>query len=184
MNKVKIDSYPMLNPAPVALVGAYVGGRANFAAVGAFGMVCLAPVLYVSLKDTHHTTQGVRESGYFSVNIPNADMVAKTDYCGMGSGRAADKSALFALFGEGEEKAPLIAEAPLGYVCRVEKSVSVRGFDVFFGEIVSAYLSEDCLTDGRPDAAKIAPLVMMMRDYYALGDSAGQLFRAGRDVQP
>jgi hypothetical protein len=60
----------------------------------------------------------------------------------------------------------------------------VRGFDVFFGEIVSAYLSESCLTDGRPDAAKIAPLVMMMRDYSALGDTAGQLFRAGRDVQP
>ena len=44
MSKVKVKNYPMVSPTPVVLAGAEVGGRPNYAAVGAFGVVCIEPV--------------------------------------------------------------------------------------------------------------------------------------------
>jgi hypothetical protein len=62
MKKVKLDNQP-IGPFPTMLVGASVDRKANYAAVGAGGCACLAPILCVSLKDTHHTTKGVLPKG-------------------------------------------------------------------------------------------------------------------------
>lgn len=179
MPKIKIKNYPMVNPIPAVLVGAAVDGRPNYATVGAFGVVCLEPVFYVSLKESHYTTGGVRESGWFSVNVPAAGMVQKVDYCGMVSGKDTDKSGLFTPFYDERGNAPLIAECPLNFLCRVFQSVPVRGFTVFFGEIVATYLNDECLTEGKPDPLKINPLMMMGAHYYDLGQAAGAVFKEG-----
>jgi len=55
VEKVKIKNYPMVSPAPTVLIGADVNGKPNYATVGAFGVVCLEPVFYISLKSTHYT---------------------------------------------------------------------------------------------------------------------------------
>jgi flavin reductase (DIM6/NTAB) family NADH-FMN oxidoreductase RutF len=97
MKKVKIKNYPMVNPTPIVLAGADVHGKRNYTTIGAFGVVCTEPIFYISLKDTHFTTIGVKENGY-SVNIPSVDMIQKTDYCGFVSGKTSDKSHLFSSF--------------------------------------------------------------------------------------
>ncbi len=109
MEKVKIANWPV-GPFPVALAGAHVNGKPNYATVGACGVVCQEPVLYVSLKHSHYTTAGVRDNGYFSLNIPSDNMVQKTDYCGIVSGGLADKSPVFASFYDDIGKAPMIEE--------------------------------------------------------------------------
>ncbi|MCL2337022.1 MAG: flavin reductase family protein [Firmicutes bacterium] len=179
MEKVKIKNYPMASQAPAVLVGATVNGKPNYATVGAFGFVCLEPVIYVSLKSTHYTTVGVKENGYFSVNIPSAKMVQITDYCGSVTGAKTDKSTLFTPFYDEPAKAPLISECPLNYFCRVVQSVPIRGFEVFFGEILATYLAQQCLTDEKPDPLKIDPLIMMGSGYYNLGQEVGKIFKEG-----
>ncbi|AET67226.1 conserved protein of DIM6/NTAB family [Desulfosporosinus orientis DSM 765] len=179
MEKVKIKNYPMVNPTPIVLAGADVNGKPNYATVGAFGVVCQGPIFYISLKDTHFTTIGVKENGYFSVNIPSVDMIQKTDYCGLVSGKTTDKSHLFSSFYDEIGKAPMISECPMNFLCKVIQTVPISGFEVFFGEIVSTFARENCLTDGVPDPLKINPTLGMGLSYYSLGPSVGAVFNEG-----
>ena len=179
MQKIRIKNYPMINPSPVVLVGADVNGKQNYATVGAFGFVCEKPVFYISLKNTHHTTIGVKESGYFSVNVPSTDLALKTDYCGMFSGKSIDKSILYTPFYDELGKAPMIMECPLNFLCKVVQSASIYGFEVFFGEIISTYLNEQCFTDNKPDPLKVNPMLIMGTNYFGLGEVAGNIFKDG-----
>jgi flavin reductase (DIM6/NTAB) family NADH-FMN oxidoreductase RutF len=139
----------------------------------------MEPILYVSLKSTHYSTAGVKQSGFFSVNIPSVDMVQKTDYCGIVSGRETDKSMLFTSFYDECGKAPMIRDCPLNFLCKVIRSIPISGFDMFLGEIVAAYGSDSCMTDRKPDPLKIQPMMMMGTGYYELGRFVGSVYKEG-----
>ncbi len=179
MDKLKIKNIP-LGPFPTILAGADVDGKPNYATVGACGVVCLEPVLYISLKSTHYTTRGVQERGYFSVNIPTADMVSQTDYCGIVSGKNSDKSLIFTAFYDELGKAPLIRECPVNFLCKVIQTLPISGFEMFFGEIVATYANPECITDGSPDPVKINPLLMMGAHYWSIGSSVGSVYKTGK----
>jgi len=180
-DKVAIRNYPMLTQCPIVLIGSYVDGVANFTTIGAFGVVCEGPLLYASLKDTHHTTSGVRETGCFSVNVPSPAVVRETDFCGTVSGRDVDKSRVFETFEDPSCPAPMARECRLNILCRVVDSKPLCGFEVFFGEIVSTHVDSDCLTDGEPDPSKIASLCGIGGEYFALGERVGRIFHSRRE---
>jgi flavin reductase (DIM6/NTAB) family NADH-FMN oxidoreductase RutF len=106
MKKSKIANIPY-GPFPAVLVGAMVNGKPNFATIGAYGVVSQKPVLYISLMNTHFTTIGVVENGFFSVNIPSSDEIITTDYCGTHSGKKVDKSNIFESFYDDAGIAPM-----------------------------------------------------------------------------
>lgn len=182
MGKVKLRNM-FIGPFPVILAGADVKGKPNYCAVGACGAVSREPVLYISLHIAHYTTIGVRENGYFSINIPSADLVQKTDYCGLVSGRTTDKSGIFTSFYDEIGKAPLIAECSMNILCKVIQTVPINDFEVFLGEIVATYMNEECLTDGQPDPLKIDPLILIGRSYLRLGQAAGFIYKEGLTIK-
>lgn len=182
MKKVKINNVPF-GPFPAMLVGANVKGRPNYATVGACGVVSLKPLLYISLKNTHYTTAGVKENGFFSINIPPAGLLQKTDYCGIVSGHSADKSGIFTPFYDEIGKAPMISECSMNILCKVIQTIPMFDFDFFLGEIVAVYINEECLTDGRPDPLKIDPLILMGGSYCSLSRVAGSVFKEGRKIK-
>ncbi len=183
MKKVRINDYPMINPTPVVIAGAIVNGKPNYVTIGAFGVVCQGPIFYISLKNTHYTTIGVKESGFFSINIPAASMVQKTDYCGMVSGRKTDKSKLFDSFYDAAGNAPMITDCPMNYLCKVVQTTSVDDFEVFFGEIVATYVNEQCLANGKPDPLKVDPTFLMGFNYYNFGQRIGDVFKEGNAIK-
>lgn len=178
MKKVKLPNRPF-GPFPTMLVGVDVNGKPNYVTIGACGVVSLENVLYISLKNTHHSTLGVKENGYFSVNIPSADMVQKTDYCGVVSGKTIDKSKLFMSFYDDLGKAPMIKECPMNILCKVINSVPMFGFEMFFGEIVAVYGNEECITEDKLDPLKVNPIIMMGTSYFSLRQAVGQVFKEG-----
>lgn len=182
MQKVKIPNIPF-GPFPTVLAGADVRGKPNYATIGACGVVSLEPVLYVSLRNTHYTTMGVKENGYFSVNIPSADMVQEIDYCGLVSGRTTDKSNVFTSFYDALGKAPMISECPMNVLCKVIQSMPVFDFEMFLGEITAVYVSEQCLTDGKPDPQKINPTILMGNAYWSLGQAVGSIGKEGMEFK-
>ena len=114
MLKKKIDSNVSLYPMPVVLAGAVAGGKANFLAIGWITRVNhQPPMVAMSLSKRHHTNGGIREHKEFSVNLPGVNLLEKTDYCGLVSGREKDKSQLFTLFYGELKHAPMIEECPL-----------------------------------------------------------------------
>lgn len=173
----KEDSQYSLWTIYCCLAGATVDGRPNYATVGAYGVVSQKPVLYISLKNSHYTTTGVVENGFFSVNIPSSDDIERTDYCGTVSGNQADKSQVFESFYDEAGNAPLIKECPVNYLCKVIQTIPIFDFTMFLGEIVAAYTNEDCLENGRPDALKVRPTVMMDAGYFGLYDKVGSIFQ-------
>lgn len=172
MQKVMVKNRPF-GPFPTIIVGAEIDGRPNYTTIGACGVVSQKPVLYVSLKGTHYSTRGIRENGFFSVNIPSSHQVVETDYCGTVSGKTTDKSAVFTAFYDKLGRAPLIMECPMNLLCKVVETIPIFDFEMFLGEIVAAYVNEQCITDGDADPQKIDPMVLMGKNYWSLGDITG-----------
>ena len=182
MPKIKIPNFP-LGPFPIALAGTLIDNKPGYTTVGAWGCVCQEPVLYVSLKNDHYTTAGVRNTGYFSLNIPSDDLVRQTDYCGLVSGGTYDKSRLFTTFYDEIDKAPMIEECPLNILCEVIRRENFFDFEMFLGKIVAMYISPDCLTNGKPDPVKIHPLILMCTSYLASGAAVGRIYDEGKKLK-
>lgn len=177
MTKKKIANIPF-GPYITVLAGATVNGKPNYATVGAYGVVSEKSVLYISLKNTHYTTAGVVESGYFSVNIPSSENIEKTDSCGTVSGNKVDKSKIFESFYDEKGNAPMIKECPVNYLCKVIQTIPMFDFTMFLGEIVATYADEECLENGKPDALKVKPTIMMTSGYFDLNNKVGSIFQS------
>jgi len=181
MKKIKLRNQAV-GPFPGMLVGAMVNDRPTYTTVGAGGCACLEPVLCVSLKNTHYITDGIIKTDYFSVNIPSAALVQELDYCGIVSGKDVDKSTLFKNFFDDAGNAPMIEECSLNFLCKVCDKTEIRGFTMFFGDIVAVYANEDCLTNDNPDPIKIDPIIMMGFHYCDLKSIIGQPFAEGKKL--
>ena len=183
MGMTRIDNNVSIYPMPVVLAGAVVDGKANFLAVGWIMRVNYRPpLLAMALNKTHYTNGGIHEHREFSVNVPGVELMEKADYCGLVSGKEADKSRLFDVFYGKLRSAPLIRNCPLSLACTLVEVVSLPSNDLFIGEIVEAYAEEGVLTAGSPDVAKMHPFTLTMPDntYWKIGDKAGKAWDAGR----
>lgn len=182
MDKVEIRSETILYPMPCSIVGTLVEKKPNYLAVAWFSMVNFKPPwIAIALNKVHYSNGGIRESGAFSVNIPSADMVVVTDYCGIVSGRKYDKSKEFETFYGKSGDAPMIKECPYNIECRLIDVVDLPSNELFIGEVLTVYSDERYLTEGVPDMKKVNPLVLSMpeRSYLTLGGNVAAAWETG-----
>ncbi len=138
--------------------------------------------LSISSHLSHHTNIGIRDNEEFSINIPSQAMLQLTDYSGLVTGEKVDKSNLFPVERGSLNHAPLIATCPVSMELKLHQTVQLGTHEVFIGEVINTYIDEACLTDGKPDLAKIDPLLFdfMMIDYWSLGKRTGKPWRDGK----
>lgn len=182
MEKIKLNNAGYMYPMPMTLVGTSSEGRPNFMAVAWISRVNnQPPVLAAAINNRHLTNKAIRENKEFSVNIPGIDLLEKTDFCGLVSGKYTDKSGLFEVFHGELENAPMIKECPLCMECRLWETLEMPTNTLFLGEIVGMYAGEEFLTDGKPDIVKMNPFVLTMPDngYRAVGEYLGAAWKAG-----
>ena len=122
------------------------------------------------------------------MNVPSVDLVKEADYCGIDSGSKVDKVAVcnFKVFYGKVETAPMIEQCPVNLECRVMHMLDVGSHILVVGRIEETYVSEECLTDGKPDVNKIKPIVYVTepgRHYQALGEIVGKAFSAGLEFR-
>ena len=183
MEKIKSGPQTLLYPMPAVLVGANINEKSNFMTAAWCAIAAQKPpAVSVALQKNRYTLEGVRENGTFSVNVPSSDIVKKTDFCGVYSGKNKDKSQIFKVFYGALKTAPLIQECPLNLECKVLHYLDVGSHTLVVGEIIETYLSEDCLTDGKADPGKIDPLIFIIstRKYHRLGDEIASAFKVGK----
>jgi flavin reductase (DIM6/NTAB) family NADH-FMN oxidoreductase RutF len=143
------------------------------------GIACSEPpLLSVAIRPARLTLRGIKEQGVFSVNVPRASQAKEVDFCGVHSGKKADKSKMFTVFYGNDEKIPLVAECPVGLECRVVQMLELGTHVLVIGEITATHADADCVADGRPIIEKIDPLVYgaSTKHYYRLGGIAGDAF--------
>ena len=169
---------------PVTIIGANVNGKPNFMTVGLFGWVEYKPrcIFSISIGKKQYTNVGIKENMTFSVNIPSEDILIKTDYIGINSGRNIDKTEIFNVFYGELKTAPMIDDAPVCYECKVVNTLDFDGVhDVFFGEVVKTYADDAILNDkGGLELKKINPCLLWFQNYYSIGKEIGQAYSLGR----
>ena len=186
MNPVKKELGPRncLYPMPTTLVGALVDGKPNYVTIAHVGIMDPGTVS-LGMNKAHHTNAGIKKHKTFSVNIPSEEMVVKTDYCGLVSGKDRDKSALFKTFYGKLKTAPMIEECPVNMECRLVQTVDFPRHDIFIGEVENAFCDESVLTEGVLDFDKLRPLLFTMGDrgYWSLGRRLADAWSVGKKLK-
>ena len=182
--KTKLGAKNCLYPLPTTLVGANVEGKPNYITIAHVGIMDLGSVS-LGMHKSHYTNAGIKVNKTFSVNIPSIEMVKETDYCGIVSGKKADKAKLFETFYGNLETAPMIKGCPINMECKLIKTVDFPNHDVFVGEVVETYCDEECLTDGIVDFSKIRPILFVMNDrsYWKLGERFAKAWNIGNELK-
>ncbi len=188
MKKITVDPKSAFYPKPAFLVGANVNGKPNFMVVVSGGGACVEPpMMSVSLNLQRYTLEGIRRNMTFSINLPPADMMKEYDYCGLQSGASADKVEVckFKVFYGKLGTAPLIEQFPVNYECKVEHILELGSHALVVGSVVECHVSEDCLTDGKPDVDKINTVVFSVpkRQYLALGRVVADAYSVGKELK-
>ncbi|MBI4296211.1 MAG: flavin reductase family protein [Chloroflexi bacterium] len=186
MGKVQLGPRTLVYPMPALLIGANTDDRPNFmtAAWGGIGN-SEPPMICVGVRHQRHTNKGIRQNMTFSVNVPSVDLVKETDYCGITPGAKIDKVRVcqFKVFYGKLSTAPLIEQCPVNLECKVVQILDLGTHDLIVGRIEETHISESCLTDGKPDVAKIKPLVYASNTYYAFGEIIAPSHSIGKELK-
>jgi len=185
--KKRLGAVERLFPMPCVLV---VGGSADDADVLTVAWINVIsstpPTIAMGLRRTRRTLELIRANGgTFTVNVPDVALAAQVDYCGIVSGRAADKFAAagLTLAPSSVVGTPLIEECPYNIECRTVQEVEVGEYVVVLGEIVECHAEERVLRPGTDIAEMDAldPLVYIAgaREYRGLGPKIADAYRIG-----
>lgn len=169
-------------PMPVTLVGTVVDSVPNFMAVSWVSRTNVKPpMIAISINKNHHTVKGILEHRQFSVCTPGKDLLIKTDFCGIKSGKSVDKSNIFSIFWGDLEYAPMIEECPVCLECSLNDKIELPDHYLFIATIVESYADEVCLTEGKPDLNKIKPFLLSLPDrhYWAVGEEIAKAYKEG-----
>jgi len=180
MEKITLGPMPYMSVMPTLLVGANVNGTPNYM-VAAWATVAgmVPPMVCVAINKTRHTAKGIEENGTFSLNVPSERQVVETDHCGLVSGAKEDKSGIFKSFYGKLETAPMAEECPVNIECKVFSSVDVGSHLLYIGEVMEIHADQSCVTDGKPDIAKINPIIYAQATYFGVGKQVEKAFSAG-----
>ena len=188
MVKVTIRPDRYIYPRPTLLVGANVDGKANFLAVGGGGVVnAEPPMIGVPIRHQRYTLKGIQQNLTFSINTPSVDLVRETDYCGIASGAKVDKVKVckFKVFYGNLKTAPMIEQCPLNLECKVVNILDLGSHSFVIGQVEGSYVSEGCLTDGKPDVNQIKPMIFNLEaaEYVAFGEVVAKAFSIGLELK-
>jgi len=189
MSKTQIGATTLVYPMPAVLAGADVDGKPNFLAIAWCGIACSQPpTISIAVQPSRYSLKGIKENLSFSVNVPSVEQVKETDYCGIMSGAKVDKVAAcnFDVFYGEVEGAPMIEQCPVNLECRVVHMLELGSHWLVVGRIEATHVSDDCLTEGRPDVDKVRPFLFIAGsppEYRAFGDVIARAFSVGREIE-
>ncbi|MBR5427601.1 MAG: flavin reductase family protein [Clostridia bacterium] len=185
MSRKNFGAKPLSLPQPVWIIATYDENGVPDAMNAAWGGVSEEKELSVCLSPSHKTCKNFALTGAFTVSMADRAHVAGCDYVGMASGnQTADKfvRAGFTATKSAFVNAPVINELAVCIECRV-KSYD-RETCILKGEIVNVSVDEAALTDGVPDAEKIAPLCFdpFTKAYRVIGEKVGEAWSSGKAI--
>jgi len=169
----------MLSPVPVVLVscGGTKGWKPNLITIAWIGSVCSEPpMLSISVRPERYSHAIIKTTGEFVVNVPSLDQAKATDWCGVVSGRDADKFAAAGLTPAAGLKVgcPIVMECPLNIECRIRKSLELGSHTLFLAEVVAVRVSSELVDSrGRLNLQKAGLMAFAHGHYFALGRHIG-----------
>lgn len=187
--KKRLGPQERLYPMPCVLV---VGGtidEADCLTVAWINIVASTPpTVAMGIRRTRRTLELIRETGTFTVNVPDTSMAAQVDFCGITTGRKTDKFAEtgLTLAPSAIVEAPIVAECRYNLECRVTDEVEVGEYVVVMGEIVETWADENVLAVGTDIVSVDAldPLVYIAgsREYRGVSPKVADAYTVGKTI--
>ena len=188
--KRSLGAKTILYPTPVLLVGTYDDeGKPNLMTAAWGGICCsVPPCVAVSLRKATYSYGNIVSRKAFTINIPSASQVEAADYCGIESGRNAEK---FKKLGISEVKSSLVdapygEEFPVILECKLLHTTEIGLHTQFIGEIMDVKVNPEILgDDGKPDITRIDPILFDTggRNYFSIGKNVGKAFSIGKNIK-
>ena len=188
--KNSLGAKTILYPTPVMLVGTYdAAGKPNIMTVAWGGICCSSPpCVAVSLRKVTYTYGNIVQQGAFTINIPSEKYAAAADYCGLVSGKKADKFAETDLtpIRSSLVNAPYIDEFPLVLECKLVHQIELGLHTQFVGEILDVKADVNVL-DGKGvlNVENLQPFFYApeANAYYGTGKRLGDAFSIGQALK-
>jgi flavin reductase (DIM6/NTAB) family NADH-FMN oxidoreductase RutF len=188
--KKSLGAKTILYPTPVLLVGTYDAvGKPNIMTVAWGGICCSSPpCVAVSLRKVTYTYGNIVQQGAFTINIPSEKYASTADYCGLVSGKKADKYAEAGLtpIRSSLVNAPYIEEFPLVLECKLVHQIELGLHTQFVGEILDVKADVNVLDGhGVLNVEKLQPFFYApeANAYYGTGKRLGDAFSIGQAVK-
>lgn len=173
MSKLTWKGGTLLGPLPPTLVTCGTMEKANILTVAWTG-ICntVPPKTYISVRPQRYSYEIIKNSGEFVIHLTPASLIRAADWCGIHTGRKADKFARWGLIKEPASKveAPLIAQCPLALECRVDQIISLGSHDMFLSDIVAVDVEETLIdASGKLHLERVELAAFAHGAYYTLG---------------
>jgi flavin reductase (DIM6/NTAB) family NADH-FMN oxidoreductase RutF len=177
MVKIAVKPGTYLYPIPAVMVTCGPPDKPNIITLAWVGTVCSdPPMVGISIRPSRYSNGLLKQYGEFAVNLPTADLVRATDYCGTVSGQKVDKFAATGLTPAPAKaiQSVVIAECPVNIECTVAQILALGSHDLFLGRVVAVQADESILNEkGEIDLARVNPLVYGSHRYWGLGQFLG-----------
>lgn len=177
----KTAVYPM----PVFIVASYdKDGKAN-CMNAAWGGIYETNQVMVCLDEGHKTTQNIKETKAFTINVADASNVVAADFVGMVSGNKLEnkmEKAGFTTVKSEFVNAPVINEFPMAVECKL---IKFNEDGICIGEIVNVSADEKVLgEDGEIAPEKLEAITFdpIHHTYIKLGEKVGNAFSDGKKM--
>jgi len=157
--KTADGNYRLLHPMRVVLVASQSKAGRNNVMTAAWCMPVNDDPFRVALAigSDSVTTGNIRRTKEFTINIPGKNLLKQAVICGSMHGKDVDKASKASLHYAKSRKihAPIIDECIGHLECRLWKTVSAEGVDLFIADVKSAYAEKSLLNETWKDKAKV-----------------------------
>ena len=165
-------------PLPVVLVTCCDNkGNDNIITIAWTTNVCSKiPHLGIVLNGEKYSAKLIRETREFVINIPNAEILRKVDFCGETHGDRIDKFDQTKLTKTDSRivKPKMIKECPINIECKLKDIYTIESSNLFIGEIVKTHIEEDIIDDTEKiNYQKLNPIIYAEKKYYSIRESIG-----------
>ena len=168
----------LLNPEPPVLVSCGSPERPNLITVGWCGTICTQPpMVSISVRPERYSYNLIKDSGEFVINLPTERLTRAVDWCGVKSGREADKFAAMGLTAAPAAKVGtvLLEQSPLNLECKVTQRIPLGSHVLFLAEVVAVDVDESLLDENGKLCLNRAKLIVYSHgDYLTLGRRLGK----------
>ncbi|MEG2804715.1 flavin reductase family protein [Stenotrophomonas sp.] len=134
-----------LEPGPIVLVSSAFKGERNVMTLGWHTVLAFSPSLVgTMISSGNHSFELIRRSRQCVINLPGPDLLDTVVGIGNCSGAQVDKFARFGLdtTAASEVQAPLLAQCPASFECRLHDAGQVKRHGFFIWEVVKAHVAK------------------------------------------
>lgn len=165
-------AYQVLGPRITVLVTTVDSDKKiNAAPISFVSPIGFSPaIVMISLAPTMHTYQNIKETREFVINILGKDHLEQVLRCGAAYAKGVNELEQVGLRWYSSElvRPPRVKEGKAWIECKFLEERKMGDHLAIFGEVLTAEVSDDVITDGKPDLIKISPIGHMSGNMFAV----------------